>query len=213
MKNCLAFFFFLTLFTSVNAQTDSTANDTVQIAAPDFIFEVQAVDKVVLLKWNVAFSDDLKGFDIERAENGEGSFVKVGSKLAISKGSDADYDFVDATPKRNVLLRYRLKLISQNGSISYSDFRETKLPDATFTARLKQNPVRNNLELELVTTTARTATVIVIANRGQQVATQTFRLTEGANQFSISANNFPSGMYQLAIEAGTERKTIPFIKE
>lgn len=213
MKNCLAILFFFILFTSVKAQTDSTGNDTMQVAAPDLNFDVQAVDKVILLKWTVAFSDDLKGFDIERAENGDENFVKVGSKLAISKSSDADYDFVDATPKRNVLLRYRLKLISQNGSFSYSDFREAKLPDATFSARLKQNPVRNNLEIELVSATVRPATVIVIANSGQQIASQTFRLTEGANQFSISANNFPAGLYQLAIEAGTDRKTIPFIKE
>src|SRR5688500_18443760 len=168
MKNCLAILFLLTLFTSIDAQSDSTVIDTVPIAAPDLNFDVEAVDKIVLLKWNVAFSDDLKGFDIERSENGEENFVKVGSKLAISKSSNAEYDFVDATPKRNVLLRYRLKMISQNGSFSYSDFRETKLPDATFTAKLKQNPVRNNLELELVSATANPATVMVIAISGQQ---------------------------------------------
>jgi hypothetical protein len=210
MKNCLAFLLTLSLFTSLRAQTDST--DTIA-AAPSFDFEVMAVDKVVLLKWTLAYSEDLKGFDIERAESGDNNFIKVGSKLAISKGSDAQYDFVDATPKRNVALRYRLKLIAQNGSVSYSDFRETRLPDALFTVRLKQNPVRNNLELELVTTTARQATVVVIANSGQQVATQIFRLVEGANQFSLPASSFPPGMYQLAVEAGVERKTIPFIKE
>lgn len=211
MKNCFAFLLTLIFFTSLQAQTDST--DTVQVAVPAFEFEAQAVDKVVLLKWTVAFSEDLKSFDIERAENGEDNFVKVGSKLAISKGRDAAYDFVDATPRQNVSLRYRLKIISQNGSFSYSDFRETKLPDARFTARLKQNPVRSNLELELVTVAARQATVVVIANTGQQVATHTLRLAEGTHQFSIPATSFPAGLYQLAIEAGSDRKTIPFIKE
>ncbi|MDQ3276864.1 MAG: hypothetical protein M3Q06_00965 [Bacteroidota bacterium] len=210
MKNCLLLLLISFLFVAVHAQTNSS--DTTALATP-FDFEVQAVDKVVLLKWNIAYTEDLKSFDIERAENNENTFIKVGSKLAISKGNDAIYDFVDATPKANVTLRYRLKLIAQNGSVSYSHFRETKLPAAVFTVRLKQNPVRANLELEVVTTTAKQATVVVAANSGLQVAAQTFRLTAGANQLSIPAGLIPQGMYQLAVEAGSERKTIPFIKE
>ena len=209
MKDCLLFLLAFLFIASAQAQTDST--DSVS-SPPPVAFEVKAVDKVVLLKWSVTYSDELKGFDIERAENGE-TFVKVGSKLASSKGSDADYDFVDATPKRNLLLRYRLKLIAQNGSYSYSNFKETKLPDESFTVRLKQNPVREKLELEVATTTAKQAIVVVIAHSGQQMAAQTFRLSEGANQLIIPSGTFPQGMYQLAVEANSERKTIPFIKE
>lgn len=210
MKNCLFLLLAICFFTAGQAQPDST--DTLA-APPAFDLEVQAVDKVVLLKWTLAYSEDLKGFDIERAENGENNFVKVGSKLAISKGSDATYDFVDATPKRNVALRYRLKLIAQNGSISYSDFRETRLAEVSFSVRLKQNPIRENLEMEVVTTAAKQASIIVISTGGLQVAAQTFRLTEGANQLSLPAGMFPKGMYQLAVEAGNERKSLPFIKE
>ncbi|HEV7329550.1 MAG TPA: T9SS type A sorting domain-containing protein [Flavisolibacter sp.] len=209
MKDCFLLLLALSFFVTGLAQSDSIENVP---ATPPVDFEVRAVDKVVLLKWSVTYSDELKGFDIERADNNE-NFVKVGSKLAISKGSDADYDFVDATPKRNMLLRYRLKLIAQNGSYSYSDFKETRLPDETFAVRIKQNPVREKLELELVTTTAKQAVVVVIANSGQQMATQTFRLSEGANQLSIPSGSFPQGMYQMVVEAANERKTIPFIKE
>ncbi|HEY1022192.1 MAG TPA: hypothetical protein VGE06_07750, partial [Flavisolibacter sp.] len=166
MKNCLFLLLAICFFTAGQAQPDST--DTLA-APPAFDLEVQAVDKVVLLKWTLAYSEDLKGFDIERAENGENNFVKVGSKLAISKGSDATYDFVDATPKRNVALRYRLKLIAQNGSISYSDFRETRLAEVSFSVRLKQNPIRENLEMEVVTTAAKQASIIVISTGGLQV--------------------------------------------
>lgn len=209
MKNCFLFLLALLHFLPCFAQPDSTETSPV---AELNAFHVKAVDRVIVLKWSVPYSEEFKSFDIERAED-DGPFMKVGSKLAITKGSDADYDFVDATPKRNQLLRYRLKLIAQNGSVTYSNLKETRLPDETFTVRLKQNPVRDKLELELITSTATQAVVVVLANSGQQMAAETFRLSEGTNQLSFPASLFPQGMYQLAVEAANQRKTISFIKE
>ncbi|NTS41178.1 T9SS type A sorting domain-containing protein [Flavisolibacter sp. BT320] len=209
MKNYFFLFLALLFFIPGFAQPDTT--ETLPLAEM-VTFNAKAVDKVVVLKWSVPYSEEFKSFDIERAED-EGEFVKVGSKLAITKSSDAEYDFVDATPRRNHLLRYRLKLIAQNGSVSYSGLQETRLPDETFTVRLKQNPVRDKVELELVTTTANQAAVVVIANSGQQMAAQNYRLSAGINQIMLPASLFPQGLYQLAIEASNQRKTISFIKE
>jgi hypothetical protein len=52
-----------------------------------------------------------------------------------------------------------------------------------------------------------------VSQAGQQVASQTFRLTTGANHLSVSAQTMLQGLYQLVVEAGNERKVISFIKE
>lgn len=208
MKNCLLFLAAFFYLTESRAQSDTTAVSP----APLAFFQVQAVDKVVLLKWSVPETDDFKSFDIERSEDGV-NFIKVGSKLAISKGSHADYDFVDATPKQNVSLRYRLKLISKDGIGAYSDFKEARVSDMQIAIRLKQNPVRNNIEIELTTTSAKQASIVVVSQSGLQLASQTFRLANGVNLLTLSAQSLLQGLYQLVVEAGAERKTLSFIKE
>lgn len=217
MKKCLLILMAFFLLTRAGAQEDSVAAaplDSAAVLPLDSVafFQVQAVDKVILLKWAVTQSGDYKSFDIERADDGV-HFFKVGSKLAISKGENESYDFVDATPKRNIGLRYRLKLISKDGFATYSVYRETKMGVEQLTVRLKQNPVRNTIDLELEASTAKQATVAVVSQAGQQVAVQTFRLTPGLNQLSLSTQSMLQGIYQLVVEAGTDRKTISFIKE
>ena len=197
------------LFAKIHAQEDST---TVLPSAAVAFFQVQAVDRVVVLKWSVEQSEEFKCFDIERADDGL-HFIKIGSKLAITKSADSDYDFVDATPKKDVSLRYRLKLISKDGFSSYSDFRETKLQADQFLLRLKQNPVRNTIDLEVNAFAAREASFSIVSQAGQPVSSQTVHLVAGVNQLSLSTQNLLQGLYRLVVDAGTERKTISFIKE
>lgn len=209
MKKCLFILMEIILFAKMYAQDDST---TVLPSTAVAFFQVQAVDKVVLLKWSVEQSEEFKCFDIERADDGL-HFIKIGSKLAISKSANEDYDFVDATPKQNISLRYRLKLISKDGFASYSDFRETKMLTDQLAVRLKQNPVRHSIDFEVNSFSAREATVVIVSQAGQQISSQPVRLTTGLNQLSFSTQTLLSGIYRLVVDAGTERKTISFIKE
>lgn len=208
MKKCLLLLMAFFLLSAANAQ-----GDTMVVSAKTLMhFLVQSVDRVVLLKWSVDEPDAFKGFDVERAEDGK-HFIKVGSKLSISKNSEGEYDFVDATPKKNTLLFYRLKFIAKDGFVSYSEFKETKLADTEWAVRLKQNPVRNNIEIEVEVSASKQVQVAVISHAGQQVASQTFRVSPGKNGLSLSLQNMLQGLYQLIVDVGSDRKSIPFIKE
>lgn len=210
MKKSLLLLLAVVALTQTYGQPD-TSGITVTSTTLSF-FHVQPVDKVVQLKWLVEQADDYKSFDIERAD-GSANFFKIGSKLAISRGSNADYDFVDATPKQNTLLRYRLKLISKDGSVSYSTLQETTVAGSQLAVRLKQNPVRNSIELELNAPAAKKAVVAVVSAAGQPLLSQPVRLNAGLNAVSLSAQSFLPGVYRLAVAAGDEQKTILFIKE
>lgn len=209
MMKCLLFLIALILFTASHAQEDSVATSTQNSLLS---FRVEPVEKVVLLKWAIEEGWEYKSFDIERTDDGV-NYIKVGSRLGISKNSEGKYDFVDATPRRNITLHYRLKFISTDGHITYSESKETKVADAPWSVRLKQNPVRNNIELEVEASAAIKATVVVVSNAGQQVASQTFRLSAGKNGLSLSSQGMLQGLYQLIVEVGNERKTISIIKE
>ena len=79
--------------------------------------------------------------------------------------------------------------------------------------RLKQNPVRNAIDLEVNSFSARDVTVVIVSQAGQQISSQPVRLATGLNQLSFSTQTLLRGIYRLVVDAGTERKTISFIKE
>lgn len=208
MKNFLFLLLATFLFAKTWAQADSTASSLVSLP----VFEVQAVDNLVVLKWSVEQSEEYKSFEIERAEKDQ-PYQKVGSKLSISKSSQSLYDFVDATPRHHVALRYRLKLIAKDGSIFFTDFREALVGDSQCLLRLKQNPVHSSLEVDISLRLAQPVKLVIVSQAGQPVLSQTVRLSAGANPLSVPLQSLLQGVYQLVVEAGTERKIISFIKE
>lgn len=209
MKNCLVLLLAFLLCTQTQAQEDSA----VTVSPKSLLsFQVQAIENVVLLKWVIEEGWEYKSFEVERADDGI-NFVKVGSRLGLSKNNEGGFDFVDATPKKNAPLQYRLKLIATNGLIAYSENREAKLVVTSWTVRLKQNPVRNDIELEIEAGSDRQASVAVVSNAGQQFITQTFRLSPGTNRLTVSTTGMQQGLYQLIVQKGSDRKTISFIKE
>jgi hypothetical protein len=209
MKKCLLSLLAFLLLSNTQAQEDSTA------ASPPgslLSFQVQAVEKIVLLKWIIEKGWEYKSFEIERANDGI-NFIKVGSRLGISKNSEGGFDFVDATPEKGTPLYYRLKMISIDGLVSYSENKETKIADVQWAVRLKQNPVRNAIELEIDAAKARQTSVAVVSNAGQQFITRTFRLTVGKTGLTLSSQELRPGLYQLIVQIGNDRKTMSFIKE
>lgn len=209
MKKCLLILLGFFLVITSDGQEDSTGKPPFASLA---YFQVQAVDNVVLLKWSFEQSDELKSFDIERSEDSL-HFIKIGSRLAISKNASEDYDFVDATPGKDNSLYYRLKLISKDGFASYSMSKEVKPVAEKLTVRLLQNPVRSSIDFEVTALAAKQVSVAVVSHAGLQVASKTVQLLSGKNQYSLSAQTLSQGIYRLVVDAGTERKTISFVKE
>lgn len=209
MKKYMLFITAILLYTATYAQEDSTV-----VPAQNSLlsFQVQAVEKVVVLKWTIEEGWAYKSFEVERSDDGI-NFKKVGSRLGISKNSEGGFDFVDATPIKGAALQYRLKLISTDGIVAYSENKEAKVAAIQWSVRLKQNPVRNNIEFEIDAAKAEQAAVAVVSNAGQQIITQTFRLSAGKNGLTLSSQGMQQGIYQLIVQTGNERKTISFIKE
>lgn len=175
-------------------------------------FDAKAVNKVVQLQWTVAQNEEVKSFEIERAEDGV-HFEKVGSRLSINKAGNSDYDFVDATPKKGIGLLYRIKLIGKDGSSVYSDLKMVRVEEGQLALRLKQNPVQGSAALELTSAVAGKATITVVSSSGQKLFSQSINLVTGVNEFSFPTQAYAKGVYRLLIEAGNERKTISFLKE
>jgi hypothetical protein len=191
--------------------------DTAQVLRSILPLQVMSIDakvinKNVQLLWTVNSNEDAKSFEVERADDG-GEYKKIGGRLPIGNSGTASYEFVDAMPKKNIAFSYRVKIIAKDGSSTYSDLRHAKVDDEIIRCRLKQNPVRNNIEAEVISAETGNLQVSVYTNFGQKVISETAKLTSGVNHLSYSSQNLLPGLHRLVLETGSERKVISFVKE
>jgi hypothetical protein len=75
-------------------------------------------------------------------------------------------------------------------------------------------PVQNELQMNVFSQTDKQSTTFTLINAlGQAVFTQTEILSLGENQLAFDAQNWESGFYVLAVEAGQSRKTYKVIRK
>ena len=191
--------------------------DSVQTSQPFMPLQVATIDakvvsKSVQLIWSVTSNEDARSFEVERADDG-GDFKKIGGKLSLGRPGTESYEFVDALPKQNIPFAYRIKIIGRDGSHVYSDLRSVKVNDEIIRCKLKQNPVRNTIDLEVISAEAGNIQLSVYTNYGQKISSETAKLSTGLNNLSLSPQNLLPGIHRLVLETGSERKVISFVKE
>lgn len=213
VKN-LAALFSLFLFSVAKAfsQQDSLPNAPLFLPLRIVRFDADVVSQSVQLRWAVSGSEEAKSFEIERADEG-GAYKKVGSKLAGNRDGSTAYEFVDALPKKNTALAYRLKVIAKDGSPLYSGVQGIRIEDAALQYRLKQNPVHQQIELEVISAEAGSVLASIYTAYGQKVKSETTKFSAGTNRLSLSSQNLLPGLHRLVLESSGERKVISFVKE
>ena len=131
----------------------------------------------------------------------------------MAKEGKTAYEFVDALPKKNASLSYRVKIISKDGSSVYSNVQNTRIEETALQCKLKQNPVHQTIDVDLVSPKEGNLQVSVYTAYGQKLIEQTAMLSAGKNSLSLSSQNLLPGLHRLVLETGTERKVISFVKE
>jgi hypothetical protein len=113
---------------------DSTINSH-GLAIDNFTFEADTVISLpillksfkgiktgvnIFLDWSTSNEQRIKEFQVERSYSSFSSYNKIGSILAKDKQSNL-YEFIDNPIVNSSSIYYRLKIINQNGTFSYSN--------------------------------------------------------------------------------------------
>lgn len=209
-KAAVLVIFFFSFFSPAFSQPDSAAT------APSFVplqvtsFAARVLNRNVQLLWTVNSNEEVRNFEVERADDDE-AYKKIGGRLSTGRPGKADYDFVDALPRINAGLRYRVKIVGRDGSAVYS---AVQAPETGgLQCRIRQNPVRHVLELEVGASDAGSLQTSIYTAYGQKVAVETSKLSPGTNLLSLSTQNLLPGLHRLVVETGAERKVLSFVKE
>ncbi len=154
----------------------------------------------VSLDWTVSNPSGIKQFIIERSNKGN-DFSTIGSLSSINKYS---FSFTDLSPINTAY--YRLKMVSTDGNITYSNSLLVS-KSSNNKVIIYPNPVNNNL---MVAGLIGKSIVKIINMVGQQVLEQ----HTSATYLNLDVSGLKAGTYILSINDETDRIVInKFIKE
>ena len=200
------------IFSKTFSQGDSLRTIHAFLPLQVMSIDAKVINQNIQLLWTVTSNEEARSFEVERSDDG-GEYKKIGGRLPVASSGSASYEFVDAMPRKNISYSYRIKIIAKEGAPSYSELTAVKVADEIIRCKLKQNPVRNTIEAEVISANPASIQISVYTNYGQKVLSETAKLTAGINNLSFPSQNLLPGLHRLVLETGSERKVISFVKE
>lgn len=159
------------------------------------------------LQWLINNQSTGDKFEIERSSNAV-QFVKIGT---VNSTISTQYHFADTIIAATIY--YRLKIISANGSSSYSNiilFKENNSPEDNIT--LLKNPVVNNIELKVISSIANKIQLLVTDLSGKKILLQQIAIAQGINQLNIPLpETIAKGIYTLQIQGKNLNKVFKLL--
>lgn len=161
----------------------------------------------IKLDWATATETNNRGFEIERATDGE-SFIKVGFVEGNGTSTERnDYSFVDRFNfRQNSVVYYRLKQVDYDGTFSYSDVIniEYNLPADFTLGQNYPNPFNPSTKIEYTLPVNGVVSLIVYDNLGTEVASLVNETkVAGRYEADFNAVNLSSGVYFYRLTVGS----------
>lgn len=179
-------------------------------------FNVVRKDNNAFITWTVENQDaNADRFVIERSFNGI-NFTAIGTTpINVNGGSRIEYSYTDLNitgTKNNGIIYYRLRSVDKDGSFVNSDIKNLRLTNKELAMSLYPNPARTFTNLTYELAEAAKVTILISDAAGKIVNTLQINGVKGINQKQINVANYPAGMYNFKIQAGTQLQTISVIK-
>ena len=160
----------------------------------------------VLLQWTAATEINTSHYEIERSAEGTG-FSAIGQ---VAAGAPAlQYSFTDQSPLPGTNL-YRLRMVDQDGSFSYSAIKAVTL--ATTTAQdVYPNPATTSVTITIKAESRVVETLQLYNTAGVLLKEETLTLSPGINKKQLGIASLPAGIYW--IKAASAGWVQTFVKE
>jgi hypothetical protein len=175
--------------------------------------------KDVLVSWKTATEINVDRFEIEMAKGNDGlsqnQFVKIGEVVAVGNSvTEQQYSFVDLELNKSGVRHYRLKIVDEDGTFSYSLIRPVVFSDEVkWQVFPNPSPAIFNFVYQL--SVGEKMEVRVFDATGKSV----FRTTVTGSGFvqklpiDLGAAVFSTGLYLLEASTGDRRETFRVIKD
>ncbi|MBK0382263.1 T9SS type A sorting domain-containing protein [Pedobacter sp. SD-b] len=147
------------------------------------------------LNWKTASELNINHFEVEKSIDG-----KLFSKIGELKGGKSEYSFVDKNISFIGALYYRLKMIDNDGTFTYSNIVAINNKSKNETSfSFYPNPAIDYLNVNLISKEASTATLSVYDLSGKLIRESIHSFNIGNNTVRVNTSDLQSGSYLLRI--------------
>jgi hypothetical protein len=177
-------------------------------------FEGINVGNANYLNWLTASETNSLFFEIEKMQENQNSFLKIGQvEAAGTVVSLQNYQFVDQNPSSGINY-YRLNQIDQDGSNSYSAIVAIENGKPTDLVSIFPNPTKSTVNYQCQSFVAANIQVSISNVLGKRLSNTSYVLEKGMNTLEFDLSNYPTGMYHISItnQQSLVRKTYKVIK-
>ena len=165
-------------------------------------FNASVINKQVLLQWKVANEINFKQYELEYSVDGI-TYQNIAVLSAVNQ-SVYSYQYNHAVNQKEF---YRLKLVNNNGSYTYSNIVRL-LPKGKFSVSFYPNPAREYISIDINGITNKQTEIILFDALGRQVKS----ITTTDNNNRISVQNLTKGLYHIQIkQRDREAVFYPFV--
>jgi len=155
-------------------------------------FEAERKESVTLVTWSTTSEINSKEFEIQRSTDGK-NWTAIGTVPTTGTGTAKEnYQFTDLLPESG-LNYYRLKMIDQDNSFSFSQIRSVHFPEFSW-AKLYPNPVNQMLYISIRNNRVKKMRLIDLSGR-------VMHNSEVLNkEMELDMRSFARGMYFVHLE-------------
>jgi len=146
-------------------------------------------EKQVLNTWATLSEINTSHFNVQRSDDSR-TFINVGKVNAVGK---SEYNFIDILPNNKMLstLYYRLEIVDNNGSKTYSDIKNLNLTTLANPIFIYPNPAKNFITIEA----KNLKQVNIVDGLGRRI----IQLNATAEHQTLSTRQLKSGVYIVEI--------------
>lgn len=161
-----------------------------------------------LLQWQTGVESGLDYFQVEGSTDG-GSWTSLDRVAAVNAPSGSSYSYKDS----RAFSFYRLKIVNQSGSFSYSPVFRGGCSDIALPFIVYPNPAETQTIAQLSVRQPAAATILVMDMSGKQVFSADWSLQTGVNQYVLPIGRFAAGNYLVTLVLPTATLQTRLIKK
>lgn len=173
----------------------------------DHVFEGQVLSSQrIKLNWRTQNTEGTKSYSIRRSLDGGETWEEIGQQPASANVHE--YAQMDMPGMWDREVMYRLKLIREDGTVSYSNVLNFQMPKPSLenTFSLHPNPVAagQTLSMNFAAAQQGTASWEIFDLKGAKVASGTKELEVGNAGIVVETDDFAPGQYFVRLQMGAE---------
>lgn len=166
----------------------------------------------VVLNWQTAEEQHCAYYSIQRSREGVG-YDSIGTVMSSGNGyAINNYAFIDPHPFHDVNY-YRIRQVDEDGRYTYSIVRKVMINSAGLSYALGQNPVTNELKINLESNQSLQLQLEVRDAAGHLLIHQNQPIARGSIMHVIPVKQLAAGVYFLTVNSGKTSITKKFIKQ